>query len=346
MIDELDLSLVDALRVDPRAPWSKLAGPLGVDQATLSRRWARLSGGGDAWVTCYPSAERMGIGLIALVCVECRADRVTEVAATLAADPQTPTVEVVSGEADVLATVAALEPGQVTAYVLDRIGRVPGVLRTRTAFVERTVREGSTWLAGALDAAQRRAIGAGAASGALAGRALRSALADRDLMQALGADGRMSFAELAARTGLPASTARRRVDELRRSGRLVLRCDASLRLSGHAVGTMLWLDTPAAQLQAAAGWLAELPATRMCAVTAGSRANLAVHVTTHQIGDARRIETSLAQRFPAARVVGRNVTLRTVKLVGHLLDAQGRSGGYVPIDPWQDVEGLAGEQAR
>ena len=46
MIDELDLALVDALRVDPRAPWSKLAGPLGVDQATLSRRWARLSGDG------------------------------------------------------------------------------------------------------------------------------------------------------------------------------------------------------------------------------------------------------------------------------------------------------------
>ena len=40
MIDELDLALVDALRVDPRAPWSKLAGPLGVDPATLSRRWA------------------------------------------------------------------------------------------------------------------------------------------------------------------------------------------------------------------------------------------------------------------------------------------------------------------
>lgn len=346
MIDELDLALVDALRVDPRAPWSKLAGPLGVDQATLSRRWARLSGDGDAWVTCYPSAEHMGMGLMALVHVECRADCVAAVAATLAADPQAPTVEVISGEADVLVTVAALETSQVTDYVMDRIGRVPGVLRTRTAFVERTVREGSRWHAGALDPAQRQAIGVRSAPTAPVGRVLRNALADLALMQALGADGRMPFAELAARTGMPASTARRRVDELRRSGRLVLRCDASLRLSGHAVDTMLWLDVPAAHLQAAAGWFAELPATRMCAVTAGSRANLAVYVMTHQIGDARRIETSLAQRFPTARVVERHVILRMVKLVGRLLDSEGRAGGYVPIDPWQGVEGPAGQRPR
>ncbi|MFJ8440171.1 AsnC family protein [Kitasatospora griseola] len=62
MIDELDLALVDALRVDPRAPWSRLAAPLGVDPATLSRRWARLTADGDAWVTCYPSADRIGRG--------------------------------------------------------------------------------------------------------------------------------------------------------------------------------------------------------------------------------------------------------------------------------------------
>jgi DNA-binding Lrp family transcriptional regulator len=308
MIDELDLSLVDALRLDPRASWSRLAGPLGVDPATLSRRWARLSGGGDAWVTCYPSAERMGIGL--------------------------------------MLTVAALEPEQITGYVLDRVGRLPGVLRTRTAFVERTLREGSRWREGALDPAQREAIGGTAdaapappAEPGLRAALARRALADRTLMQALGADGRMSFAELATRTRLPATTVRRRLGELRESGRLVLRCDASPRLGGHVVGTMLWLDVPPSELDATAGWLGELPATRMCGLVAGSAANVAAYVMTHQVGDARRIEAALAQRFPASRVVGRQVTLRTVKLVGRLLDPDGRARGYVPIDPWQTGPG-------
>lgn len=347
MIDELDLSLVDALRVDPRAPWSKLAGPLGVDPATLSRRWARLSRDGDAWVTCYPSAERMGIGLTAVVLVECRAEALAAVAATVASDPQAPTVEVVSGAADLMVTVAALNPGQVTAYVLDRIGRVPGVLRTRTAFVERTLREGSRWREGALDPAQREAIGgapapedllpAGSGPGNPPGNAQRNGPGgvERALMQALGADGRMPFAELAERTGLPQTTVRRRVGELRSSGRLVLRCDASLRLSGHAVGTMLWFDVPAQELDAAARWLGGLAQTRMCGVVAGATANVATYVMTHQVADARKVEAELGRRFPAARVVERQVTLRTVKLVGRLLDAEGRAGGYVPIDPWQ-----------
>ena len=338
MIDELDLALVDALRVDPRAPWSRLAGPLGVDPATLSRRWARLTADGDAWVTCYPSAERMGVGLTALVAVDCRADAVLAVAQTLAADPQTPTVEVVTGEADVMLTVAALEPGQVTAYVLERIGQVPGVLRTRTAFVERTLREGSRWREGALDRSQQEAIGAGLGlsvePGPSRGGALRRALDDRALLQALGADGRMPFAQLAERTGLPATTVRRRVEELRRSGRLVLRCDASPRLSGHSVSTWLWLDVPVRELDAATRWLVELPAVRMCGVVAGATANVVVAVMTHQVADGRRIEAQLGSLFPAARVTARQVILRTVKLVGHLLDAEGRRIGHVPLDPW------------
>ncbi|MFD0330660.1 AsnC family transcriptional regulator [Streptacidiphilus monticola] len=50
---------------------------------------------------------------------------------------------------------------------------------------------------------------------------------DLALAQALGADGRATYAQLAARTGLPPTTLRRRLADLRDSGRLVLRCDAS-----------------------------------------------------------------------------------------------------------------------
>ncbi|WP_377272823.1 Lrp/AsnC family transcriptional regulator [Peterkaempfera sp. SMS 1(5)a] len=333
MIDELDLALVDGLRVDPRIPWSRLAGPLGVDPATLSRRWGRLAGAGEAWVTCYPSAEHIGMGLTALVSVECRADTVLAVAETLAADPQAVSVEVVTGGADLRVTVAALEPSQVTDYVLDRMARIPGVLRTRTAFVERTLREGSSWRDGALDAAQRQALGDAGAAAPPEGPG-RGVFTDHALMQALGADGRMPFAELAERTGLPATTARRRVGELRKAGKLVLRCDASPRLTGHPVATLLRLDVPAADLLSAARWLGGLAQTRMCGVVAGAEANVVAFVMSHLIGDVRKVEAELGRRFPRARVVEREMTLRTVKLVGRLLDKEGRAAGYVPIDPW------------
>jgi DNA-binding Lrp family transcriptional regulator len=333
-IDELDLALVDALRVDPRAPWSRLAGPLGVDPATLSRRWARLSAAGDAWVACYPSADRIGHGLTALVELECRADQVSAVAAALARDPQAASIEVVTGGADLLLTVGALDTGALTRYVLDRVAVLPGVLRTRTSLVERTLREGSRWQDGALDPEQREAIGRAAAGPQPSGPGREAAL-DRSLLLALGADGRMPYAELAQRTGAPASTVRRRLAELRGSGRLVLRCDASPRLTGHPVGVLLWLELPPARLEAAAAGLAELPQTRMCALTVGA-ANLALYLLVRRLPELRRFEEELGHRLPDAAVRGRQVTLRTVKLVGRLLDPEGRACGYVPIDPWRE----------
>jgi len=336
VIDELDLALVDALRVEPRAPWSRLAGPLGVDPATLSRRWARLAAAGEAWVTCYPSTDRLGYGVTALVEVECQANRVAEVAARLAQDPRTASIEVVTGGADLLLTVGATERSLLTRYVLDRIGTLPGVLRTRTSLVERTVREGSRWRDGALDTGQRAAIAGAphpAAPGAGRTAAGQQTVTDRSLLLALGQDGRMPYAELAERTGLPASTVRRRLAELRDSGRLVLRCDASPRLTGHPIHVLLWLELPADRLEPAAAWFAARPQTRMCAMTLGA-ANLVASVMLRRVEDVRRLESELIRIAPGVRVRERQLTVRLVKLVGHLVDDEGRSCGYVPLDPW------------
>ncbi|MFJ5230166.1 Lrp/AsnC family transcriptional regulator [Kitasatospora sp. NPDC088391] len=332
MIDELDLALVDALRVDPRAPWSRLAAPLGVDPATLSRRWSRLTADGNAWVTCYPNADRIGRGLTALVQVDCPADRIGRVAAEIARHPQTASIELVTGDADLLLTVAAYDHASLTGYLLDRLGTVPGVLRTRTALVERTLVEGSSFSNGALDAEQRRAIAAPPPDGGRPGSGGHRVEEDLALIQALGADGRMPYAALAARTGLPASTVRRRLAELRDSGRAVLRCDASPLVTGHPVGAMLWLDVPPAALPDTARRLTALPQTRMCAVTVGP-ANLALYLVTPQLPDLRRIEQDLAHHHPAIRVHNRHITLRTLKLVGHLLTPDGRRTAYVPIEP-------------
>ncbi len=48
MLDELDLALVDALQVNPRASWAALGDVLELAPVTLARRWQRLaeSGGG------------------------------------------------------------------------------------------------------------------------------------------------------------------------------------------------------------------------------------------------------------------------------------------------------------
>ncbi|MET7782244.1 AsnC family protein [Streptomyces mirabilis] len=55
LVDETDLALVHALQIAPRAPWTAVGQALGIDPMTAARRWARLTGTGCAWVTCYPA---------------------------------------------------------------------------------------------------------------------------------------------------------------------------------------------------------------------------------------------------------------------------------------------------
>ncbi|MFD8911488.1 Lrp/AsnC family transcriptional regulator [Streptomyces sp. NPDC059575] len=302
----------------------------------------------DAWVTCYPSVERLGRGLTALVEVDCRAGYVMDAASRLAAQPWVASVEIVAGGTDLVLTVAALGPAEPARCVLRHIATVRGVRSTRTSLVERTLREGSRWRDGALDPEQRRALAATVGDRPGAAPPSRSPAdwgTDLAIAQALGADGRMPLAELAHRTGLPPTSLRRRLSRLCADGRLVLRCDVSPHLNGHPLGTMLWLDVPGAELPQVVPTLAELPQLRMCAVTLGN-ANLVAYVVTHHPSGHRRFEQELAARFPGIRLLSRQLVVGRTKLVGHLLDGDGRAAGYVPIAPADRPQGVSPQERR
>src|SRR3954467_13360551 len=59
--DRLDRQLVDALMVDGRAPFSRLAEVLGVSDQTVTRRYRRLRGEGLLRVIGLPIGMRVGL---------------------------------------------------------------------------------------------------------------------------------------------------------------------------------------------------------------------------------------------------------------------------------------------
>lgn len=156
-LSELDLALVNALQINPRAPWSELAKPLGVDAATVARRWERLRAAGHAWVTAYPRDEA---GMASIIEVDCAPGQDTAVAAALSADPQAVTVEHTSGGRDLLVTVLATDFAALSRYVVDRLGDVPGVTSTRAHPATRVYTEGSRWRLRSLSRPQRDALAA------------------------------------------------------------------------------------------------------------------------------------------------------------------------------------------
>jgi DNA-binding Lrp family transcriptional regulator len=314
-----------------RSPWSQLAGPLGVDAATLSRRWSRLRDSGAAWVTCYSAADQVAYGAMAFVEVSCRPQQREQLAARLAAHPHAVSVELVAGSCDLLLTVAAASQPMMGAYVLSLCAD-PDVTATRTHLVQRLHREGSHWRLDALTRDQRRDLEHDVAHSAV--RVI--APEERALMLALAEDGRRPVAALAAQLGRPESTVRRLLAGILSGGKAVLRCEAAHLHTGWRATATLWMAVPPGDLTAVAQELTRLRHSRLSASTV-TEANLVSVVWMHTLDDLARYEARIADAFPALRVLNRAVTLRWVKRMGRILDTEGRSVGCVPMDVWHPV---------
>jgi DNA-binding Lrp family transcriptional regulator len=335
-LNETDLALVNALQINPRAPWSLIGQALGIGATTAVRRWQRLVDRGSAWMSAYPAgdlARRLGLAFAQVTCVP---GRQVEVAQAIAADAHVPTVDYVAGNYDLLAHVVAPGLTEVSDYVVHRLSRVPGVVQARTLVSPRMFSEGSRWQVRAISPEQREMLRARATQPAPV--SAFTAL-DRALLLALGEDGRASCSELALCLGVSASTVRRHVDALLGAGMLRLRCEIARAQSPAPVTVLLLLRVPPDQLETTARWLGLLPEVRMCAAISGS-ANLLLAAWLASSGDVVSLESTLVTKLPRLEIVDRAVVLRPVKLMGRLLDKTGRSAGRVPLDFWAPVHPL------
>lgn len=334
MLSETDLAVVNALQVNPRAPWSLIGGALGIGAATAARRWDRLVEDRSVWMTAYPGGELTARLVLAFVEVDCAAGRATDIARLIAADGHVTTVDYLAGRCDLLLHVVAPSLSEVTDYVVHRLSVLPGVLSARTLVSPRVFTEGSRWRLRAISPDQTEALVPPSSHPAPA-----SAFGepDRALMLALSGDGRAPYAELAAAAGVSASTARRHVDAFLANGLVRLRCEIARSESPAPVGVLLWLRVPPAQLETTARLLALVPEVRMCAAVS-SAANLVLVVWLRSPSDVLPLESSLVGKLPWLEIHDRAVVLRPIKLMGRVLDEAGRWTDRVPLDFWGRVQ--------
>ncbi len=103
----------------------------------------------------------------------------------------------------------------------------------------------------------------------MTGRRSTSTPADAPLLEALAWDGRLSYAELAAATGWPESTTRRRVQELFESGSLYTDVEINVEVYGFRAPVLLWLTVSPSRLAAVGAALREHDKIAYAAATTG-----------------------------------------------------------------------------
>lgn len=331
-LTELDLSIVHALQLAPRAPWNTLGEVLGVDHTTVARHWARLEEQGSAWLMAYYPAWHDGL-CRARVEVDCAGGTVDAVAQALVHDPHVVSVDLTHNGGDLQLMVSAGNLGVLSRYVTDRLHRLPGVERIAVHPVTREYADGRQWRLDALDAEQVRQLTA--ISPAPHGGTVSPGPEELRILSVLGPDGRCSWTQLAERTKVSAATVRRKVHRMMREGTLAFRCEVAAHSAGWPVQVLYTAQCPANRLESAARELVVLPGVRSVAALAGP-ANLAVTAWLRSAADIQQLEVRMLRRVQELVITRRSVALRALKRMGRLLGADGRRIGYVPMDVWSD----------
>ncbi len=326
-LDEVDLRLVHALQIEPRASWRDLSSVVGADPSALSRRWGRLRDAGLVWSTGLPSRRVASLALIELECVPGTLDAVSS---SLVRDPQVLTLDYTAGARELLVTAGCGDLPELSEFMLNRFGRLEGVRSSRSHLVTEIVADARHWRLRSLSAAEQRRIPPPAPPRPRAARQVPDGLRSA-VMTELARDGRTPASGIAARHGVAAQRVTDAIATLRASGELHLRTDVAREATPWPVYTWYFMQLRASQIDTARQALRRIPEIRLAALCA-SQFNLIIATWLPDLADVHGFEARLARILPGAVVADRSAVLRIRKHLGHLLDERGRATGQtVPL---------------
>ncbi|OXM75112.1 MULTISPECIES: Lrp/AsnC family transcriptional regulator [Amycolatopsis] len=282
VLDELDRSIVHALHVDGRAPFSRIASVVGVSDQTVARRYRRLRSTGSLRVIGLPDARRLG-WVEWFVRVQVTPDAAVPVADALARRPDTSWVCLTSGGTQICCVTRVRSTGKRDALLLGQLPRTPRVTGVTAHCLLRVFAGGPSGWHGRADSLTPEQIAA-LAPEPPRDRKERVVLQDGDeqLLAALARDGRATYPDLAKATGWSEMTATRRLAQLRQRGALFFDVDIDPLLLGFETLAILWLTVDPARMRPAAEALAAHPEVAFAAATTGP-ANLLVFAACRDV---------------------------------------------------------------
>jgi DNA-binding Lrp family transcriptional regulator len=275
--DALDRRLVQALQLDGRMPFSRIAEVLRVSDQTIARRYTRLRTDGHVRVLASIDPTRLG-QVQWLVRVQCKPDGAEKLGQALALRDDTSWVSLSSGGTEISCTTWAPAGLDSPSLLLSRLPRTPSVVSMSAHCVMHVFFGGSRGLtlkSGSLTPAEAAALTTGEPepAPAPAGSEREPVMldeGDRRMLAVLGRDGRAELAELATATGWSQSTVRRRLGQLRATGAVFLDVAYDYRIYDLSTRVLLWASVAPAELDSAGLALARHPEVAFVCATTGA----------------------------------------------------------------------------
>jgi DNA-binding Lrp family transcriptional regulator len=313
-LDELDRKLLQALQLDGRAPFSRIAAVLGVSDQTIARRYKRLRSSSEVRVLGMADESRLG-RTVWLVRLHCTPDGADRLAAALARRADTSYVALISGGTEVICAMRPRTDAARDELLLDRLQRTPRVIGISAHCRLHSFYGGPvSWLnkISALTGKEKAALRPSTAEPPEVLEAPPTMTdADEALLSVLQRDGRAAMPELQAASGMSEDAVRRRLALLRASGVLYFGVQYPPELLGQRAAAMLWLSVAPAALSAVGAAMAGHDEVNfVAAVTGPANVFASVHCR-----DARQLYAYLSEKIGALEGV---LAIETALVLRHI----------------------------
>jgi Lrp/AsnC family transcriptional regulator for asnA, asnC and gidA len=127
-LDDVDRAIIEALQVEGRRPYKRIADEIGVSEGSVRYRVARLEESGILQVVGIADPLRIGFNTMALVGIRVRPGSMEDVCRELAKLPQASYVAMVTGSFDVFVEAVCRDPEDFRTFLTRDLHGIDGVL--------------------------------------------------------------------------------------------------------------------------------------------------------------------------------------------------------------------------
>jgi len=146
-LDALDWKIIQLLMDDGRLSSTDIARAIGNTSArTITNRIDILTREGIIVIRSIVNPEKVGYRVLADVFIEVEPGSLQDVTEELQAYPQISYLALAIGEMDILISIRAKELDELYEFVIETIGKIPGVRHTKTFPLPAQIKDITSWL--------------------------------------------------------------------------------------------------------------------------------------------------------------------------------------------------------
>ncbi|MGI5498973.1 Lrp/AsnC family transcriptional regulator [Lentzea sp. CA-135723] len=318
------MRIIRALQIDPRISFATVASVLGLSELTVARRYRRMVRTGMIRVIGVVDPGALGQSRW-MVRLRCRPGSATAMAESLAQREDISWVALSAAGAEVTFAVRSRSQEQRDDLLSHRLPRAAAVLDLQaSAILHQFVGgRGHYWaaLTGALTAEQEAALGSAGNpfTERPAVRQVQLSAQDEKVLAALAADGRASFVDLGAASGLTPGRAARRMHALVAAGVVHVDVEVAPEALGFRTRANLWLRVHPGRIKEVGRATAGMPEVGFAAAVTGPH-NLHAVVQCRDLDHLFEFTTGRLGGLPGVETMEVSPVLRQLKQAGTRVD--------------------------